>query len=105
VEEAAAQGAKLIVFPEVWLPGYPWWLWTESYGVYIERVPEYVNNSPTIDGPEMRTFCQLAKKHNIHIVMGVSEKEGGSLYMGQWTIAPEGLIAHRRKLKPSMVER
>ena len=46
------------------------------------------------------------KTHGIMVVMGHSEKQGGSLYMGQWIIGADGeTIAQRRKLKPTHVER
>lgn len=47
-----------------------------------------------------------ARRNKLHVVIGVSEREGGSLYMAQWHYGPEGeVISRRRKLKPTHVER
>jgi aliphatic nitrilase len=106
IAEAGAQGAKLIGFPETWIPGYPWWIWLGSPAWGMQFVPRYHANSLVIDSPETQRLCDAARESNIHVVIGYSEKAGGSLYMGQAFIRRDGeLIATRRKLKPTHVER
>lgn len=106
INEAAANGAELVAFPETWIPGYPVFLW--SYPVY-EQVPfvrRYHENSPTIDGPELNTIREAAKTAGITVVLGLAEREAGSLYMSQVVIGPEGKdLLRRRKLKPTHAER
>lgn len=106
IAEAAAHGAKLIAFPETWLPGYPWFIWLDSPAWGMQFVQRYHDNSLVYDSPQAERLAQAAKAHGIVVVMGHSEKAGGSLYMGQWIIGADGeTIARRRKLKPTHVER
>ena len=108
IEEAAAAGAKLIAFPETWLPGYPWHIWLGSPAWAIMRgfVSRYFDNSLSYDSPEADRLRDAARENNITVVLGLSERDGGSLYIAQWIIGPDGeTIAQRRKLKPTHVER
>lgn len=108
IEEAAAAGARLIAFPETWLPGYPWWIWLGSPAWAIMRgfVGRYFDQSLAYDGPEAEAIAAAARRCGIAVVLGLSERDGGSLYIAQWLIGPLGeTIARRRKLKPTHVER
>ncbi|MGA2552727.1 MAG: carbon-nitrogen hydrolase family protein [Burkholderiaceae bacterium] len=104
--EAASKGAKLIAFPETWLPGYPWFIWLDSPAWGMQFVQRYHDNSVIYGSEEAERISRAAKDAGIMVVMGLSEKAGGSLYMGQWIIDAAGkTIAQRRKLKPTHVER
>lgn len=106
IGEAAAGGAELVAFPETFVPGYPWWIWLDSPAAGMQFVPRYVANSMTRDGVEMNRIRQAAAEYSIHVVLGFSERAGGSLYIAQATISDTGeLIGVRRKLKPTHVER
>jgi nitrilase len=106
IEEAADEGAKLIAFPETWIPGYPWWIWLDSPAWGMQFVQRYHDNSLVLESPQVRRFMDAAREKDIHIVLGYSEKAGGSLYMGQMVIDRKGkIVATRRKLKPTHVER
>jgi nitrilase len=106
IEQAADHGASLIAFPETWLPGYPWWIWLGPPSASMGFWRRYFENSLVIDSAELRLLCASAKKHHMHVVMGHSERAGGSLYMGQCQIDHNGELIHaRRKLKPTHVER
>ncbi|HSW08565.1 carbon-nitrogen hydrolase family protein [Aquabacterium sp.] len=106
IEEAAAQGAKLIAFPETWLPGYPWFIWLDSPAWGMQFIQRYHDNSLVYGSAPAERLAKAAKDNAIMVVMGLSEKAGGSLYMGQWIIDAEGrTVAARRKLKPTHVER
>lgn len=106
IEQAADAGARLIAFPETWLPGYPWWIWLGAPAFSMRFARRYFENSLVIDSPEFRMLCAAAQKHRMHVVMGYSERAGGSLYMGQCQIDDAGTVIHaRRKLKPTHVER
>ncbi|PXY22882.1 amidohydrolase [Prauserella muralis] len=106
IGQAAAGGAQLIAFPETFLPGYPWWIWLDSPAAGMAFVPRYAVNSMTRDGAELRAIADAAHRHGIHVVLGFSERAGGSLYMAQAFVSGTGeLISVRRKLKPTHVER
>ena len=106
IEEASASGAKLLAFPEVWVPGYPWWLWLGTPAWGMQFVPRYHANSLRADGPEIAALCAAAAKGRINVVMGFAEVDGGSLYLSQVLIGDTGeILFKRRKLKPTHVER
>jgi nitrilase len=106
VEEAASNEADLIAFGETWLPGYPWFIWLDSVAWQSQFLVRYAQNSITLDGPEMDELREAARHNDIAIAIGFSERDGGSLYMGQALIDRDGsLVSTRRKLKPTHVER
>ncbi len=106
IAEAAGHGAQLIAFPEAWIPGYPWWIWLDSPAWGMQFVQRYHDNSIVAGSAEMAAICEAARRHRIFVVLGTSEKDHGSLYLGQSLIAADGsVLAHRRKLKPTHVER
>lgn len=106
IGEAAGNGARLIAFPETFIPGYPWFIWLDSPAWGMQFVQRYHDNSLVYGSPEAERIAAAARDNGIIVVMGHSEKQGGSLYMGQWVIDDDGqTIAQRRKLKPTHVER
>lgn len=106
IGQAAAGGAQLVGFGETFVPGYPWWIWLDSPAAGMQFVPRYAANSMTRDGAEMDRVRRAAALHGVHVVLGFSERAGGSLYMAQAFISDTGeLISVRRKLKPTHVER
>lgn len=106
IGQAAARGARLVVFPETFLPGYPWWIWLDAPAAGMRFVPGYAENSMTRDGAELRRIAASAAEHGVHVVLGFSERAGGSLYMAQAFLSDTGeVLGVRRKLKPTHVER
>ncbi len=106
IEEAAGNGARLIGFPETWIPGYPWWIWLESPIGGLRFVQRYHENSLQQDSPQLQKLCDAARDNDIFVVMGASERAAGSLYIAQFFIDTDGsLLDVRRKLKPTHVER
>jgi nitrilase len=106
VTEAASNGAHLVAFPETWLPGYPWWIWLGAPVEGIGFLPRYHANSIALGSPEMARLQEIAADSAVTLVAGFSERDGGSRYMAQAIIGPEGdLLLARRKLKPTHVER
>lgn len=106
IDEAGRQGVDLIAFPEAWLPGYPWWIWLGSPAWGMQFVGQYHDNSIVADSAEEQAIRDAARRNNMHVVLGASEKEAGSLYLAQWIYDGNGeVISRRRKLKPTHVER
>lgn len=104
IAQAAKEGARLLAFPEVWLPGYPWWIWLDEQ----ERpalVQRYMAQAFTQDSPAARAIAQAAAAHRIHVVMGMAERDGDQLYIAQWLVDPRGVtLLKRRKVKPGPLE-
>lgn len=106
IKEAAARGARLIAFPECWVPGYPWWAWLSAPAHNIKYFGAYHENSLSIDSPAFERLAAAARTHGIFVSMGASERDHGSLYMAQFLFSDTGeLLQARRKLKPTFVER
>lgn len=106
IQEAAEKGAELVAFPETWLPGYPWFLWLDSPAANMTLINKYHLNSLSLDSLEAEQISEAAKKYNIYVVLGFSEKDHGSLYISQWVIDNNGeTVGTRRKLKATHVER
>jgi nitrilase len=106
IAEAAGEGARLIAFPETWVPGYPFFAWLDSPAWGMQYIQRYHDNSLVVGSPEFERITCAAREHAIWVVLGYSEKAGGSLYMGQAIIDDGGkVVATRRKLKPTHVER
>ncbi|CAE6447787.1 unnamed protein product [Rhizoctonia solani] len=106
INEAAANGAKVIGFPEIWIPGYPYTPFCQNF---IEAAPvlkAYQANSLPLHSEQMRRIQDAVKAAGVEVVLGFSERDAGSLYMAQVTITSDGKIAnHRRKIKPTHYEK
>jgi nitrilase len=109
--DAAAQGAELVLFPEAFVSAYPRGL---TFGSVIgSRSDEgrawyerYWASSVDLSGPHAAQLGAIARAHALHLVIGVIERAGGSLYCSVCTFAPDGsLLATHRKLVPTAAER
>ncbi len=106
IEDAARQDVDLLAFPEAWVPGYPYWAWLGPPAWGMQFVQAYHDNSMEVGSAQHNKICAAAQRHNMHVVFGFSEKAGGSVYLAQTIIGPDGqVIANRRKLRPTHVER
>jgi nitrilase len=113
IGEAAAKGARLIVFPETFIPGYPEWVWTNAPGKKSLTHPLYealLENSISIGDDTMRQLCETARENKIFVVMGINERNveasSASLYNTIVYIDDNGqLLGKHRKLVPTSGER
>ncbi|KAK6199068.1 aspartic proteinase precursor [Pestalotiopsis sp. IQ-011] len=106
IEQAAKEGANVVGFPEVFIPGYPWSIWAKSPTENADFMDEYFRNSLEKDSEEMRRICAAVKDAGVFVVLGYSERYRGTLYISQSFIDENGVIVHhRRKIKPTHVER
>ncbi|KAL1623519.1 hypothetical protein SLS54_004509 [Diplodia seriata] len=104
IEEAAANGAKLVAFPECWITGYPAWIWSRPVDFALANT--YIKQSLRVPSPQLSAIRAAAAQHAIGVVLGFSENCESSLYIAQAIIGPDGaLLAHRRKIKPTHMER
>ncbi len=106
IEQAAQQGCDLIVFPETWLPGYPWFIWLNTTMTNMKYFGRYNENSLVVGSKEFDKIAEAARNNGIYVSTGASEKDHGSLYIAQFLFGPDGaLLSGRRKLKPTHQER
>jgi nitrilase len=108
--EAARLGAKLIVFPETFVPTYPDWVWrAPAWGEAFEALTARLREQAvTIPSAATDAMAKAAKAARAWVSVGVNELEptGGTLYNTQITYSPDGAIAGRhRKLMPTGGER
>lgn len=111
IHEAARAGARLIVFPEAFLGGYPK---GASFGTPVGmRKPEgradyqrYHEGAVDLGGPEVQTIVEAVAETDAFVVMGVIERDGGTVYCtALFFDGARGLIAKHRKLMPTGAER
>ncbi|KAH7020462.1 carbon-nitrogen hydrolase [Ilyonectria destructans] len=106
IEQAAGDGANVVGFPEVFIPGYPWSIWAQPPTANAPYMNEYFKNSLVRDSDEMRRIQATVKAAGVFCVLGYSERYNGTLYIAQSFIDEDGVIVHhRRKIKPTHVER
>jgi cyanide hydratase len=106
ITEAGQNGAKLIAFPELWIPGYPTFIFAHTTKVINDYMVDYYRHSVAVDSTHMAKIRTTARAANIMVVLGISERHRGSLYMAQTFIGPDGdVLLHRRKFKPTGPER
>ena len=106
IEEAAEKGCDLVVFPETWLPGYPWYIWLNNTMTNMKYFGRYNENSLVVGSDEFSTIAEAAKDNNVYVSVGASERDHGSLYIAQFLFGRDGsLLSGRRKLKPTHQER
>ncbi|RBI85948.1 carbon-nitrogen hydrolase family protein [Rhodosalinus halophilus] len=109
IGEAAGKGAKLVVFPEVFVPGYPYWNWITdpvTGGAWFEKL---VRASVFLPGPEVDRIASAAAEHGVHVVIGINERSPvslGALYNTLVFLGPDGrMLGRHRKLVPTWAEK
>jgi nitrilase len=109
--DASGRGARLAVFPEAFVGGYPKGL---GFGARMgSRTPEgreefrrYADAAVVVPGPETEAIGATARAHAMHLVVGVVERAGSTLYCTALFFGPDGsLLARHRKLVPTALER
>ncbi|WLT30260.1 carbon-nitrogen hydrolase family protein [Geothrix sp. PMB-07] len=112
VAEAARADAKLVAFPETWLPGYPVWLdeapdaarWDHPGAKALYQL--LAEQSLQIPGPHVDRLRALAARYRVDLVMGAHERRGGTLYNVMLFLSADGeRHALHRKLTPTYTER
>lgn len=111
IREAGEGGAKVAVFPEAFIGGYPK---GKDFDTVIgtrtplgrEEFRAYFDSAITLDGPEMETLALAAAEADVFTVIGIIERYGNTLYCTAVLLDPElGLVGRHRKLMPTASER
>jgi len=111
IGEAASKGAKVIVFPEAFITGYPKGM---SYGLMVgardapgrEEYRLYLDAAIEVPGQQTARLGVAARTHNVYVVIGVIERELGTCYCTALFFGPDGTLQGKhRKLMPTALER
>jgi nitrilase len=109
--EAASQGAKLVLFPEAFVSAYPRGL---GFGAVVgsrsdkgrDDFRRYWESSVQIPGPAVESLSQTARASGISLIVGVVERDAGTLYCTVLFFAPDGgYLGKHRKVMPTASER
>jgi len=109
--QAAARGARLALFPEAFVSAYPHGL---DFGARVgsrtaagrEDFRRYYDSSIDVPGPQVDFIAGVAAEHALHLVVGVIERDGGTLYCTALFFGPgAGYLGKHRKLMPTASER
>ncbi len=109
--DAARGGSQLLVFPEAFVSAYPKGL---DFGARVgSRTPEgredfrrYFESAVEVPGPAIDFLGEVARENRVHLVIGVIERDGGTLYCTVVFLGPDGrYMGKHRKLMPTAMER
>jgi nitrilase len=108
IKEAAGGGARLVAFPEAYVPTYPDWVWrtkpwADGPARWYERL---LDQAVIIPGPATERLGKAARDASAYVSIGVNELVGGTLYNTQLWLGPDGdVVGLHRKLMPTGGER
>lgn len=114
VEEAANNGAELVIFSEAFIPGYPTWIWRlrpgGDWNLSETLHARLLNNAVDMDSDDLAPLYDIAKKHHVTIVCGIEERDNklsrSTIYNTVIVIGPDGTLLNKhRKLMPTNPER
>jgi nitrilase len=109
IREAAAGGAGLVAFPEVYVPAYPYWNWINTPFGGSKWFRALSKQSVVIPSEPTDALCAQARDSGVYLVIGINERSPispGTLYNTNLVIGPDGKILGRhRKLVPTWAEK
>jgi nitrilase len=111
--EAGNNGAKLVVFPEAFVPGYPDWIWLipNSKGAILNQLYiDFLNNSISVPDEYTTQLCDAAKKGKVFVSIGINERNAeasnSTIYNSILSINADGeIVGIHRKIMPTGGER
>lgn len=106
IADAAARGAQLVVFPETFVPYYPYFSFVEPPFEQGAAHLLLMERAVVVPGPVTHAVAAEARSHGVVVVLGVNERDHGSLYNTQLVFDADGtLVLKRRKITPTYHER
>lgn len=106
IAAAAHEGAELVLFPETFVPYYPYFSFVRPPVLMGEEHMRLYREAVVVPGPVTEAVGRAARAHGAVVVLGVNERDGGSLYNTQLVFDADGtLLLKRRKLTPTFHER
>jgi predicted amidohydrolase len=111
IEQAAGEGAKLVVLPETFVSLYPSNAWARQaagFGGFDELWELLWESAVDVPGPLVDRLAETCRRLDVHCAIGVNERESerpGTLYNSLLLIGPDGLVLKHRKLMPTHHER
>jgi predicted amidohydrolase len=107
--EASQNGAKLVAFPETWIPGYPYWIWIDTPIANFHFLKRLFEESIEVPSRATEALCAGAKEADVYVVMGINEKvptQMGTIWNTNILIDNEGkILGKHRKLVPTFAEK
>lgn len=106
IDEAAGNGADLIVFPETFVPFYPYFSFVLPPCQQGKAHLHLYDQAVTVPSQDTRLVAQRCAHHGVVVVLGVNERDHGSLYNAQLIFDSDGTLRlKRRKITPTYHER
>lgn len=106
IAQAGERGIDLVVFPEVFVPGFPYWINLYPPSKQFPLHAKYRAASVEVPGPLVQQLQDAAREAQVNVVIGVSERDGGTLFNTQLHLDERGtLLGKHRKLQPTYAER
>ena len=106
IAQAAKEGVELIVFPETFIPYYPYFSFVQPPVLMGKEHMRLYEEAVTVPGPVPDAISRAARSYEMVIVLGVNERENGSLYNTQLIFDADGTLRlKRRKITPTYHER
>jgi nitrilase len=109
IAEAARNGAKLVAFPESFIPGFPIWAALQAPILSHDFFQALACQALRRDGPEIEKLAMAARRHGVVVSMGLTEGTDasvGCLWNSNILIGADGtIINHHRKLVPTFFEK
>ena len=106
ISEASRQGANLVVFPETFVPYYPYFSFVSPPVKQGKEHLRLYEQAVTVPSEETNLVSGKCKDHDVVVVLGINERDHGSLYNSQLIFNCDGsLLLKRRKITPSFHER
>ena len=106
IDDAAREGAELVVFPETFVPYYPYFSFVLPPVLMGKEHMRLYEEAVEVPGPETEAVSRAARNHQMVVVLGINERDNGSLYNTQLIFDADGsCLLKRRKITPTYHER